>query len=499
MKRFIDWIDEMSGTTQDCGLLRTLERIAFVFLVIMLLSAPHSIAATQTAWLIGMLAWVIRCFMQPRPRICCGALGGALIAFFLWTVLSSIFSYAPDISLDKLRGVVVFLIFFYVINVVKNLRAVHFLAFALIASCMVNVVWTPIQKFIGRGVEVHGITADSPLLQVDVPVQEGDTLLRANKKKLGTPADLIAELEAAETVRLEFYRLDATFTVDLSRQKLLPGSSELERLGFTSWNRSSNFRAAGFYGHYTTYSEVLQLIGSLVLGLFIAGIASGNYGRASILLLVSFAGTAFALLLTVTRASQLALMISSLAIVLAGASRRLVIGAFLAAVPCVLIGLYVLQQNRQVGFFDATDNSTKWRLMVYREGFDLWTQNARHFLLGVGMDSIKRHAGEWHLIDDGRQPMGHLHSTPLQLVVERGFPALILWLIVLGVYVRSLWHGIRSSEITDWRSRGILLGCLGGTIGFFASGLVHYNLGDAEVAMVFYILMGLSAAVVSRQ
>ena len=29
-------------------------------------------------------------------------------------------------------------------------------------------------------------------------------------------------------------------------------------------------------------------------------------------------------------------------------------------------------------------------------------------------------------------------------------------------------------------------------IGFFAGGAVHYNLGDAEVEMVFFMLMGLS-------
>ena len=39
--------------------------------------------------------------------------------------------------------------------------------------------------------------------------------------------------------------------------------------------------------------------------------------------------------------------------------------------------------------------------------------------------------------------------------------------------------------------RGIILGCFGGLIGFFTSGLVHYNLGDSEVAMVFYLLMGI--------
>jgi len=37
-----------------------------------------------------------------------------------------------------------------------------------------------------------------------------------------------------------------------------------------------------------------------------------------------------------------------------------------------------------------------------------------------------------------------------------------------------------------------LLGCLGGMVGFFASGLVHYNLGDQEVAMMFFLLMGIA-------
>jgi hypothetical protein len=37
-----------------------------------------------------------------------------------------------------------------------------------------------------------------------------------------------------------------------------------------------------------------------------------------------------------------------------------------------------------------------------------------------------------------------------------------------------------------------LLGCLGGLIGFFTSGVVHYNIGDGEVAMVFYLLMAIA-------
>jgi hypothetical protein len=39
-----------------------------------------------------------------------------------------------------------------------------------------------------------------------------------------------------------------------------------------------------------------------------------------------------------------------------------------------------------------------------------------------------------------------------------------------------------------------LLGALGGLVGFFVSGLVHYNWGDSEVIMIFYFVIGLVLA-----
>jgi O-antigen ligase len=93
-----------------------------------------------------------------------------------------------------------------------------------------------------------------------------------------------------------------------------------------------------------------------------------------------------------------------------------------------------------------------------------------------------------------------MHSNLLQLALERGVPALILWLAWLFVYARTIWRSLRlvrsrGSGDVSWIERGILLGALGGLAGFFTSGLVHYNWGDSEVVMVLYMIMGLALAV----
>ena len=225
MQKIFNFVDQISGIETDNLFVRWLERIAFICLFLMVLSAPHSIAATQIAWLSGMLAWVIRLFVKPRPKFVRTPLDIALWAFFGWTLITAIFSYAPDISLGKLRGAALFLIFYFVAGNLRNLRAVRFLAFALIFSCMVSASWSPIERIIGRGVEISGIKAESLFTKSfhfnhdsyleavhkkrqipdDLMAQiendkidallENDTIVEANGKKIRTPNELITEIE----------------------------------------------------------------------------------------------------------------------------------------------------------------------------------------------------------------------------------------------------------------------------------------------------------------
>lgn len=526
MESLLQKFDDLAGIEIENFALRWFERVIFFFLVLMVVSAPHSIAATQIAWLTGMFLWVIRLFIKPRPRLFRTPLDIALWAFFLWSVVTSIFSYDPPVSLDRLRGTALFLIFYFVIYNLKNLRAVRFAACALIFSCMVNVIWVPIQRAMGRGVEIHGTSPESPLSNIyladgsKAALYDGDTLLTANKKKIYSPEDLVAEIERNETTAVQFYRPDFDLVVTARRSNLLPGSTAMERLGITSWKKSHNWRSSGFYGHYATYAEVMQLIASLALGLFVGsflrrdgGILRSRRGdtgtrglpfsSSPLLLFLVLAAMSLALLLTVTRASQLAFLISAAAMVISVGNRKLVLGAAAVILPVAIGGLIFLQQSRQVGFFDPNDDSIKYRQTMYKDGYRLWTESPRHFLLGVGMDSIQKNWREWGLYEGGKMAMGHFHSTLLQLLVERGLPALLLYLFMFAVYWKTLWRGLKAAPdeprsenglfgASTWMDRGILLGCFGGAIGFFASSVVHYNFGDAEVVMVLFLLMGVS-------
>ena len=474
-----------------------IERALAACLFLLAFCAPHSIAGTQIAWGVGLLFWVVRFAVRPRPRLHRTPVDYALLGFFILTFLSALASYDPDVSIGKLRAASLFTIVYLVAENITTRRTLRLLAFTLIASCMVNVVYTFGQRAVGRGVKVSGLAADSPLRAAGV--DEGDTLLRLDGAAFHSPDELARALDANATgtqpaARLLVYRREWRFETEVPRGSLLAGATPEARLGLNAWTRGRDERASGFYGHYTTYAEVLQLIGSLAAGLLIALRRKRTWHGA--LLAAAVAGIGVALLLTVTRASWLSFLLSIIVMSLVGlGSRRATLAVALGALLVVPLGLYVLQQKRGVGFFDRKDGSISWRTTVYREGFELFAREPRHVLVGVGMDSLKRHWREWGLFDKGRLPVGHMHSTPLQLALERGLPALLLWLAVVFLYARMLWRLWRAPALLeDWRERGLVLGALGGLVGFFTSGLVHYNLGDSEVVMVFYLIMGLALA-----
>jgi len=479
-----------------------LERAVIGCLFLIALFAPHSIAATQAAWLLGMVFWVARFAVYPRPVLFRSPVDYALLGFFVLSGISAAFSYTPFMSVGKMRAASLFTIVYLVAQNVLSLRMVRLLALTLIGSCMINVFLTAGQLAVGKGVKVQGVTPASPLAKAvfrtrtvnkPTPIVNGDTIWEVDGRRVNSPEELAAVLAAGPSpAKVSIYRVEWTPELEVPRAQLLPGSNALDQLGISGWSRGRDWRATGFYNHWVTYSEVLQLIASLALGIFLA--LKQKLNRTGLLLLVAIGGLVFALAMTVTRASWIGFAVSVVVMLLLTVSRRTILIVAACALPLVVAGVVLLQQKRSIGFFDRSDQSTSWRETVWKEGFELLVSKPRHLVVGVGMDSIKSHWREWGLFDNGRQPIGHMHSNLLQIALERGVPALILWLILLGVYVRMLWRIQRRVSIEDF-ARGVAVGALGGMIGFFTSGLVHYNWGDSEVVTVLYFIMGLCLVV----
>jgi O-Antigen ligase len=498
------------------------DRAILLWLFVFAIFAPHSIAVTQAAWLLGLLFWVLRLFLYPRPKTYKTPIDYAMLGFFLLTGLSALLSYEPMVSVGKLRAASLFTIVYLVAENVPSRKIVRVLALTMVASCLINVFYTAATRVVGRGVKLEGIKVESPfssavLLAGGVmkrfPIIDGDTVLSVDGQPVRNAEEIATALHATPNSRnalIRIYRGDEFPPLQVPRGRLLPGSTPEEQLGVSRSSIGRDWRATGFFGHYVTYAEGLQLIISLALGLFIC--LPQKKGLIGSGLLFAIAGLAFALILTVTRASWLAFLISATVMILLGTSRRTILIAGACVIPVVLGGLILLQHYRHVSFFDQKDPSTTWRQTVWREGFELLISKPRHLVVGVGMDSIKAHWRQWGLFDNGRIPIGHMHSNLLEIALERGIPALLVWLTLMGLYGRLLIRTLKrlrnendsegterleSARFSDsyfpgaWADRGIALGALGGLVGFFSSGIVHYNWGDSEVIMIFYFIMGL--------
>ncbi|HVF46331.1 MAG TPA: O-antigen ligase family protein [Pyrinomonadaceae bacterium] len=473
-----------------------LDRALTASLFLLALSAPISIAATQTAWAFGLLFWLIR-FAIIRPGLPRHAFDLALLAFLGLTILSSFFSYEREVSLRKLVAVSLVTIVYLVFDGIHSRKTPRILVAILLVSGVVTVGYSLATLAIGKNLKIDRLSAESPLRAAGV--EENDTILAADGVSVDSPEDLariFSDKAAGDVVTLWIYHYELQYprTVPVSSLPVL--GDPVVRFGITEWTRGRDRRASGFFGHYTTYAEVIQLVLSLAFALLVLAPAAGSW-RLRGLLLAAVIALSVGLFLTITRASWAGFVISAVAIILLGASRKTVLICLAISIPLVIGGLAYLQQKRNVAFIDTADGSTSWRMTVWREAVELLFSDPRHGVVGVGMDSIKTHHAEWGMFDKGRQPIGHLHSTPLQIAFERGLPALIAWMIWMFIYLKLLWNGLKRKEF-EWPERAILLGVFGGTLGFLASGVVHYNWGDSEVVMIFYLLMGLTLAVLRQ-
>jgi len=152
-----------------------------------------------------------------------------------------------------------------------------------------------------------------------------------------------------------------------------------------------------------------------------------------------------------------------------------------------LAGPYELKK-RMLQMADPEESGVKERVYMWRSATAMW---AGRPWLGVGPGGVKRIYSEFALPDAFKKRTGHVHNSPLQILVERGLIGLAAWLwIWVAFYARSSVILRRLPQGRD-AERDLVVGCLAAVTGFLVAGLAEYNFGDSEVVMVLWALMAL--------
>jgi hypothetical protein len=478
-----------AGTPAGPNRSRRLSDVIFFFFLLFVSASPHSIAATQIAYSGALLFWIAglvlgRHKLEPQRLVL------PLLAYLSLTAISTALSYEPALSWERMKSVALVLIAVLFAQNLRSLRQVKILVALLIGSCVVNVAYTGWQYAAGIGVKLTQVAAGTPLAQAGL--QSGDIIQVVNGRRIRDPeewAQIVTKGDVGSRLRLLVAR-DAPlhhFAAEVDRRAV--AESGLAQPG-ASIARGRPQRAQGFFSHYETYAEVLMQIGLLAWGLLISS-RPARFGTRLLLGLV-FLGIAGAIAATLTRAPLAALLLACALVV------WLVTGWKVRAVGLVVLALALLasavwiRQRRGLSLFDRNDPGTQYRLLMWKDGMRLIHD---HPFFGVGMDTVKARWQGLGIQAYKRFPLkSHFHSTPIQLAVERGLFALAAWVWLLVAYLILLIQLLRRALTTDWFIRGIILGILGCVSGFVVSSLVHYNLGDSEVAMLFWFFLGIALA-----
>ena len=455
------------------------QRIALVGLGIYVVFAPHSVAASVIGVAIAGIGWLLRTLQTRRLGLRWSGFDLIIVLSLLWTAASALLSEEPRISIAKL-GASWCVFIFYLARATVTRRAALILVALLIVSGSAGALYSAFDLLRGRGVVVESIAAGSPFSQLGI--RPGDTIWQINRRRVYSATDIDQILvQSAPNTRVSVgiiaqgEQVERSFTL-----------AQASNSGVVGTEHNHRFRASGWTRHYDTFAELMQMIALLALGLALAHLRNHGPNRVFRVALIAAALLTAGLVFTAMRTVIVAFVIGASVIALRSLRATMKVAFTFALFAVLAFAAVVVWQTRDQNALWLGDPSSSLRLQVARVGL---SRIALHPLFGHGMDAMQAHWSEWGF--PGKD-MLHLHSTPLQLAFDRGLPMLALWLWMMILFWLTIARAEkRAADLSDTNYYGIVLGTLGALTGFLMSSLVNYNYGDAEVAMMFWFLMGM--------
>ena len=362
----------------------------------------------------------------------------------------------------------------------------------MILSGAVGTVYSVYDLARGRGILIESVAPNSPLQSLHI--RAGDAIWRIGGRRVYSVPDIDEVIKHSPaggnltvSVITQGEHLERPGLIVNEATKQQPSPS-----GIVGSKPTHRFRASGWTRHYETYSEILQILAQLALGLALANFKNHGLTLRSKLAGAAFALLALGILLTAMRTGLVALVIGVCVISLRGLGKRAKVLSLAGICLLIAVGAFVVYQTRAEHSLVLQDPSSSLRAQIARVGL---SRIMLHPLFGHGMDAVHAHWQEWGFPGTD---MLHMHSTPLQLAFDRGLPALGFWLWIMWLFWRTASRGEKLlRDSSDTNRYGILLGATGAVAGFFASSMVNYNFGDGEVALLFWWLLGIVVVMTS--
>jgi O-antigen ligase len=453
--------------------------IALVGLGIYVVFAPHSVAASVIGVGLAGLGWVIRTLQTRSLGLRWSKFDLIIVLSLLWTVASALLSEEPRISVAKLQASWCVFIF-YLARATLTRRPALVLVVLLILSASAGALYSAFDLLRGRGVVVESIAAGSPFNQIGI--RPGDTIWQINRRRVYSTTDIDQILaQTAPNTTMTAGLIAQGEQVERSFTPAQPAAS-----GVIGSESNHRFRASGWTRHYETFAELIQMIAQLALGFALAHLRNHGPNRIFRVAIVAAALLTAGLVFTAMRTVIVAFVIGASVMALRSLRATLRVVFTFALFAVLAFAAVVVWQTRDRNALLLGDPSSSLRYQVASNGL---SRILIHPIFGHGMDAMQLHWNEWGF--PGKD-MLHLHSTPLQLAFDRGLPMLALWLWMMILFWLTIARAERrAADLSDTNFYGILLGTLGALTGFLMSSVVNYNYGDAEVAMMFWFLMGI--------
>ncbi len=242
-------------------------------------------------------------------------------------------------------------------------------------------------------------------------------------------------------------------------------------------------RIRGFMSHWMTFSGQVMLGTVVLLGWVLLGPKPPwEWPRPHLVRVAGWIALGicgWALLLSYTRNAWLG-VVAGATLVLTFFDRRWLLPA-VVVLSILLIAFPTQFRDRLLSSFDLTDATVSGRIELLETGGRMI---ADHPLTGVGPMMVPYRAEEYR--GSTVHPLSlyqHLHNSALQIAAELGLPALLVWVSLWAYLLMDLAKRVGRFPPGGWE-RWFAVNAICVLGGFLISGLLEYNYGDAELAIL---------------